>query len=500
MLTDLRTYYDKKAIGALSFDCTHVQQCAADSPRFTTAKEAYVGPQYETGTLPRVLFLSLDSGSAELEASARTLEANRMWMRAAAFASFPKGRHWYETHELAWAILRPFKPGLTIEEIGPYFAHTSSAKCCQNNPGSALASETLFRNCRAFIPDEIRILRPDILVTQGDYARDAVSGAFEVESQQVGAGDAGACRATILRLTPTQRTIWFHTYHPSAYGLYWREKNSCWPFFTDAAVEFLRDRWPAASPRLTRVVSTSAAPNVRTPPAAPTSRKGLPPLPSQPARSAVSPNGNLHTLIAAFNRVFGVNGRPFGSPHSRHEGVSDDAAGVQWNAGIERDEHYAWLGVNLEGMAYDGWPIARFIERELDRPTLPDLCRTLPQAESIVMSWTRDAWQAAARLPIAKIQIGPTPRRLDNLTPEVWRTILLEAYRCLDPDRGHRGRATQTVTLNRGPAEKAVSPHLHIERVLWRGVSKSQDEAEAKLVLARDVLMALHQFVADRCQ
>lgn len=30
----------------------------------------------------------------------------------------------------------------------------------------------------------------------------------------------------------------------------------------------------------------------------------------------------------------------------------------------------AWLGVNLEGMKYDGWPVARLIERELSRPLL----------------------------------------------------------------------------------------------------------------------------------
>ncbi len=149
-------------------------------------------------------------------------------------------------------------------------------------------------------------------------------------------------------------------------------------------------------------------------------------------------------------------------------------------------------------MTYDGWPIARFIERELGQPTLPDLCRALPHAGTIVMSWTRDAWQAAARPPIAEIQIGPTPRRLDDLTPEVWRTILMEAYQCLDGNRGHRGRATQTVTLKGGPAEKEVSPHLHIEQVLWRGIPKSQEEAVTLIQRSREALLSLHSFVVQR--
>ena len=46
-LADLHSYYDAHGIGTLTFACPHRQQCAADSPRFTTAKEAYVGPEYE---------------------------------------------------------------------------------------------------------------------------------------------------------------------------------------------------------------------------------------------------------------------------------------------------------------------------------------------------------------------------------------------------------------------------------------------------------------------
>ena len=244
MLSDLHAYYDSCGIGALSFACPHHHQCAADSPRFTTAKEAYVGPEYEAGTLPRVLFLSLDSGSADSDPATKTLEANRAGMRTASVASFPKGRHWYETHELAWCLLRQFKPGLTLDRIGPYFAHTNSAKCCQNNPGRAEASETLFRNCRRFIPDEIRILKPDILVTQGDYARDAVNGAFEVESRQAAPGSTAECKATILRLSETQRAIWLHTFHPSAYGHYWRQKNACCQVARVGGQTFSPDRGP----------------------------------------------------------------------------------------------------------------------------------------------------------------------------------------------------------------------------------------------------------------
>ena len=56
-----------------------------------------------------------------------------------------------------------------------------------------------------------------------------------------------------------------------------------------------------------------------------------------------------------------MRGRPFGTPRGRYQGVSDNAEGVQWNAGVDREQGSSWLGVNLEGMAYDDWPIARLI-------------------------------------------------------------------------------------------------------------------------------------------
>jgi hypothetical protein len=74
----------------------------------------------------------------------------------------------------------------------------------------------------------------------------------------------------------------------------------------------------------------------------------------------------------------------------------------------------------------------------------------------------------------------------------------LEAYQCLDANRGHRGRAIQSVTLKNGPAKKGVSPHLHIERVLWRGVPKSEDEADAAMEQARTFLRPLYDFIEAR--
>ena len=90
MLDALKAYYEANGISALDFRCQHAYQCGADSPRFTAAKESYVGPEYEAGNGPRLLFLSLDSGSADVDPFARTLAAVRAQTLVRDVATLPK--------------------------------------------------------------------------------------------------------------------------------------------------------------------------------------------------------------------------------------------------------------------------------------------------------------------------------------------------------------------------------------------------------------------------
>jgi hypothetical protein len=50
---------------------------------------------------PRLLFLSLDSGSAEVDPSVKTLEAVRRREVNCDVNALPRNKHWYLTHELA---------------------------------------------------------------------------------------------------------------------------------------------------------------------------------------------------------------------------------------------------------------------------------------------------------------------------------------------------------------------------------------------------------------
>jgi hypothetical protein len=161
-------------------------------------------------------------------------------------------------------------------------------------------------------------------------------------------------------------------------------------------------------------------------------------------------------LRKAFIQVFGETHRAFGNRARRIGGLSDGNEGVQWNAGYNPDTGEAWVGVNLEGMQYCGWPVARLIQRELQTPTLPTLIRSLGNTDPVEVRWKRDYWQAASRPPIEEKNIAPTPILASQLTEDLWR--------CLDATKIGGGRATQEVTLSvsKQRVTGPVSPHLTI--------------------------------------
>jgi len=221
MLEHLETYYRSEGILAKNFKCPHKQECSGTSKTFTGPKSALVSKGYERGDLPRLLFLSLDSGSGNEPAEAKLPRAVRQRGENTDVSRLPKHKHWYRTHEIAWYILREFDSSLEIEQINRYFAHANSAKCCQNKPSRAQADAILFRNCRRYLAGEIRVLRPDIIVTQGDWAKLGVKAIAE-DKERIGADNF----ASTIRFDGRVR-FWLHTYHPAAYGKFNAQRDHC---------------------------------------------------------------------------------------------------------------------------------------------------------------------------------------------------------------------------------------------------------------------------------
>jgi hypothetical protein len=214
MLQQLQNYYERNGILATAFTCRHKLECSKDCVGFTGPKSAYVGTGYERNELPRLLFVSLDSGSADLDDSERLpTSVRRQEEIERDIRSLPKGRHWYRTHELAWYILRRFKPDLNLLEAKHYFAHANSAKCCMNNRGRKKAASVLFKNCEKYLKEELAILAPRIIVTQGREAKVAVGKLVDRVTRQF--DDF----ASVVDIGGVQ-VFWLRTHHPNNYGAF----------------------------------------------------------------------------------------------------------------------------------------------------------------------------------------------------------------------------------------------------------------------------------------
>ncbi len=253
MLEALRAYYIAKGIAAEGFDCPHGQpggSCRSISKDFVTAREAFVGSDYERGTLPRVLFVSIDASSDHpgRDPSQRTLEYMRYWEEKGKSPphgcnpeALPKNFHWYRTHEFAYGILartamakgiRPFRIG----DIHRYFAHTNSAKCKDAARDTGQGPALVFDNCRPFIAPEVRLLQPDVLATQGDWGHRSIDGQFPVERTIVWAARP-EYDCEILRIADRQ-VLRFRLFHPLAFGKFNKQRREAYGWYTAVATAF----------------------------------------------------------------------------------------------------------------------------------------------------------------------------------------------------------------------------------------------------------------------
>jgi hypothetical protein len=211
----------------------------------------------------------------------------------------------------------------------------------------------------------------------------------------------------------------------------------------------------------------------------------------------------LIDAFATLTHTIPADSNLFGSPSLGISGICDGTDGVQWNAWVQwhGGRQMAYAGVNLEGKVYDGWPVARLIEREMAAPALFEAAARVPHASAVEVLWLRDAWQVVARPPILEKLIGGSPRLLHTLTAEAWTAMLREAYNCLDAERGRRGRARQAVTLTSGAIrEFDVSPHLQLRQPFWPRDPSSVDGWLPALDETMANLRPLHEFVNLRAR
>lgn len=218
LLQDLEAYYEGQGILSTNFTCPHKHQCSAGCEKFTGPKSAFVSTGYERNDLPRLMFISLDSGRGDQLSEKRLPSAVRSDVEYKGdFAALAKRSHWYRTIELAWYILRRFEPELQMNQTVKFFANVNSAKCSMNKPQNAQADNVLFQNCKGFLSGEVELLRPAVVVTQGAKAREAFASLRHVVVRQMDDCANLADCAKEIEIN-SRKVFWLCTYHPNARG------------------------------------------------------------------------------------------------------------------------------------------------------------------------------------------------------------------------------------------------------------------------------------------
>jgi len=196
-----------------------------------TAQAAYVGPGFEEGKLPRLLFVSSDTCDASWykdNPKLLTLEGVRKTALSDRLKNVePKG-HWYKTLDLARKLLAPFAKDrlahpLNIDGVLEYVAHARSTRCKDISIGKGEGKEDMYLNCRGFVKGEVVAMQPDIIITQGARAREALKGAFPVERHVAMPGYPGhKAHFEIINISDNHKAIKIVAWHPCAH---WRGKD-----------------------------------------------------------------------------------------------------------------------------------------------------------------------------------------------------------------------------------------------------------------------------------
>ncbi len=210
-------------------------------------------------------------------------------------------------------------------------------------------------------------------------------------------------------------------------------------------------------------------------------------------------NSDQDIVMKAFREVFNVEPRSFGLKTSVYSGFSDGNQGVQWNIIVNRNTGQVSLGVNLEGVKYDNWPITNLLLKERDDCVLLELIN-IECAKNINISMTRDAWQAAARPEIAERFISPQNLKLSELTHSQWNNIIKQSLACLDKRSDYRKRGIQAVYLSKSKVKKEMptSPHLNFNIQIFDHKPTNLSSLIEAVKRAKNLLMPLYKFTRDQ--
>lgn len=172
--------------------------------------EYYVDGKYKGDHIPRIVVVSLSAPRPdEEESSPQPAERE------------PLNPHWLGTLVTVRSLLYPFisspeklpparySEDESTEIIGQLFVHLRTAKCCSNAKGKYAEPRKVYENCGSYLGEEVRILKPDVIVTQGNYAHwQAEKHVFEKNAANIAVEEVKDIYCSIARIVNLKEDGW----------------------------------------------------------------------------------------------------------------------------------------------------------------------------------------------------------------------------------------------------------------------------------------------------
>ena len=189
----------------------------------------YTDRTYCGDSIPRIVVISLSAPEPSMP-----LDEN---------STKPLGSytHWRETLAMVRSLLHPFiAPEKFPKPIGNWededitiveslFVHARTAKCCSNADGGGEEPSKVYENCGGYLSEEMGILEPDVIITQGNNAHPmAEEYVFNTDTIEKVMGiegiDSDNNVAYVATLKCNSRPVfWLRSYHPCACGRYYSQ-------------------------------------------------------------------------------------------------------------------------------------------------------------------------------------------------------------------------------------------------------------------------------------
>ena len=248
----LNDFYFEHGIHPEEFSCWHHKLCGkfAYHGKMTKSKMSMVGSRYGDG-FPRIVVVSLDPPSGESgvfsEDHQRTTEYVSSKHEADDYTAERPNPHWamtqiivndilalwgYRAHPGSAVVLESYS-GRPIENVSACFAHVNVTKCSMNMPGGRQAAAEVHEACsRAYLLQELTILNPQILLTQG-VAANAILGRMLV-GREIGTQNLPMTRMVTIG---KGQVFWMPMHHPTQQLKIIREN---WPYYLRAIRNWAR--------------------------------------------------------------------------------------------------------------------------------------------------------------------------------------------------------------------------------------------------------------------